>query len=152
VTLDDDGISRLKPHPFLDSSIQDPDVPRFEALGTTGSNVYAGLETFPNPGCILVTYASDELMCKCPITGQPDFYNIAIKLNETDRCIESKSLKLFFQNIMVISMTSEFGAFCESLAIYIRDQVRDALGCDVEQVSVRLTQKSRGGISIEAIA
>jgi NADPH-dependent 7-cyano-7-deazaguanine reductase QueF len=44
----------------------------FVALGHAGSEHYAGLETFPNPGVTRVEMTSDELTAVCPITGQPD--------------------------------------------------------------------------------
>ena len=46
----------------------------FVALGHAGSEAYAGLETFPNPGIAEVEMESDELTAVCPITAQPDFY------------------------------------------------------------------------------
>lgn len=137
-------------HRFLGSGVE---APQFEALGSPGSGTYVGLETFPNPGCQVVSYASDEVMSTCPITGQPDFYTVTVQLRETDKLIESKSLKLWFQNLMRTSLTEEgFGIFCEALAVHLRDVVAEAVGADAEQVAVQLTQKSRGGISITAVA
>lgn len=141
----------MEDHRFLDSSFPGPDEPHFEALGHSGSDHYVGLETFPNPGCVSVTYRSDEVMGVCPITGQPDFYTCEIALAATDKCIESKSLKLFFQNLMVNSITKK-GAFCESLAVLIRETVCEALECSEENVQVTLMQKPRGGISIRSVA
>ena len=46
----------------------------FVALGHAGSEHYAGLETFENPGVARVELTSDELTAVCPITGQPDMY------------------------------------------------------------------------------
>ena len=50
----------------------------FVALGHAGSEHYAGIETFPNPGVSHVQMTSDELVAVCPITGQPDLYVAAI--------------------------------------------------------------------------
>jgi 7-cyano-7-deazaguanine reductase len=125
----------------------------FVALGHSGSDAYVGLETFKNPGCFNVTYSSDEVMAVCPITGQPDFYTVGIQLQDADKCIESKSLKLWFQNLMKTSLGPEgHGIFCEALAVHIRDRVAEVVECDTSQVAVKLTQKSRGGISITAMA
>jgi 7-cyano-7-deazaguanine reductase len=135
---------------FLNSST--PAKSGFEALSRRGSDHYIGLETFPNPGCHSVTYISDEVMSRCPITGQPDFYNVEIILAGTDNLIESKSLKLFFQGIIDSAFKDGNGIFCEALAVYIRDQVCEALNEAEESVQVSLIQKSRGGISIRAIA
>ena len=126
---------------------------QFEALGHAGSDNYIGLETFPNPGCISVKLTSDEVMAKCPITGQPDFYVVSIELEGTDRLIESKSLKIWFQNLMLNSLLPEGGIFCEALAVHIRDTVMEAINEeDIDNVSVTITQKPRGGIEITARA
>lgn len=136
-------------HRFLGSGV---DEPRFAALGSQGSGTYVGLETFPNPGCEAVSYRSDEVMATCPITGQPDFYTVVIFLKDVDNLIESKSLKLWFQNVMRASFTEEFGIFCEALAVHIRDSVAQAIEAEADNVTVQLEQKSRGGISITAVA
>jgi hypothetical protein len=43
---------------------------QFVALGHAGSEHYAGLETFENPGVTRVEMTSDELTAVCPITGR----------------------------------------------------------------------------------
>jgi 7-cyano-7-deazaguanine reductase len=116
----------------------------FVALGHAGSEHYAGLESFPNPGVSRVELTSDELVAVCPITGQPDLYVAAIEYTPRDLCLESKSLKLY------LSCYRNEGVFCEALAVKIRDDVADALGLDADGVRVRLTQKARGGITITA--
>lgn len=141
----------MEGHRFLDSDFPGPDEPHFEALGTQGSGTYAGLEVFDNPGLANVTYKSDEVVSMCPITGQPDFYTCEISLMDPPKCIESKSLKLWFQDLMVNSVTKK-GAFCESLAVLIRETVCEVTGMEAEQVQVVLTQKPRGGISIRSVA
>lgn len=130
----------------------EPERPNFQALGHSGSDHYVGLEVFDNPGCGFITYRSDEVMGKCPVTGQPDFYTCEISLAGTEKCIESKSLKLWFQNLMSDSFTKDVGIFCEALAVYIRETVCEAVEAGAEAVQVTLTQKSRGGISIKAVA
>jgi 7-cyano-7-deazaguanine reductase len=116
----------------------------FVALGHAGSEHYAGLESFPNPGVSRVELTCDELVAVCPITGQPDLYVAAIDYTPRDLCLESKSLKLY------LSTFRNEGVFCEALAVKIRDDVADALGLDAEGVRVRLAQKARGGITITA--
>jgi 7-cyano-7-deazaguanine reductase len=116
----------------------------FVALGHAGSEHYAGLESFPNPGVSRVELTSDELVAVCPITGQPDLYVAAIEYTPRDLCLESKSLKFY------LSSYRNEGVFCEALAVKIRDDVADALGLDADGVRVRLTQKARGGITITA--
>jgi 7-cyano-7-deazaguanine reductase len=116
----------------------------FVALGHAGSDHYAGLETFPNPGVSQVEMVSDELVAVCPITGQPDFYLAAIEFQPDALCLESKSLKLY------LARFRNEGAFCEALAVRIRDDVAEALQLSPERVTVTLEQKARGGITITA--
>lgn len=118
----------------------------FVALGHPGSDRYAGLETFANPGVSHVEMTSDELTAICPVTGQPDLYVATIEFWPQALCIESKSLKLYL---------SEFrneGAFCEALAVKIRDDIGEALDLPPDKVRVTLEQKARGGITITATA
>jgi 7-cyano-7-deazaguanine reductase len=116
----------------------------FVALGHAGSDHYAGLETFDNPGVARVELTSDELVAVCPITSQPDMYLATIEYEPDRLCLESKSLKLY-----LASFRNE-GAFCEALAVRIRDDVAAALALGPELVTVTLEQKARGGITIVA--
>jgi len=118
----------------------------FVALGHAGSEHYAGLETFPNPGVSYVEMTSDELVAVCPVTGQPDLYVAALEYSPKERCLESKSLKLYLNGFR------NEGAFCEALAVKIRDDVAEALGLGAGDVTVTLEQKARGGITITATA
>jgi 7-cyano-7-deazaguanine reductase len=118
----------------------------FVALGHTGSDAYAGLESFPNPGVARVEMTSDELTATCPITAQPDFYVATIDYEPQALCLESKSLKIY------LSRFRGEGAFCEALAVQIRDDVADALELPPDKVHVTLRQKARGGITITASA
>src|SRR5262249_2333009 len=115
----------------------------FVALGH-GADAYAGLESFENPGVARVEMTSDELVAVCPITNQPDMYVATIEYEPDRLCLESKSLKLY-----LASFRNE-GAFCEALAVRIRDDVAAALGLGTERVTVTLEQKARGGITIVA--
>jgi 7-cyano-7-deazaguanine reductase len=116
----------------------------FVALGHPGSDHYAGLETFPNPGVSQVEMKSDELTAICPVTSQPDLYVAAIEYWPGPLCIESKSLKLYLSGFRNESH------FCEALAVKIRDDVATALALPPDKVRVTLTQKARGGITITA--
>ena len=77
----------------------------------------------------------------CPVTSQPDWYRVQIAYVPRERCIESKSLKLYLQ-----SFRNE-GIFCEAFAVRIAGELSEALGCPVD---VTVIQKARGGITIEA--
>ena len=116
----------------------------FVALGHAGSDAYAGLETFANPGVERVEMVSDELTAACPITGQPDFYTVTIDYEPRGLCLESKSLKIY------LSRFRDQGVFCEALAVQIRDEIAAALELGVGDVHVSLRQKARGGITITA--
>ena len=118
----------------------------FVALGHAGSEHYAGLETFENPGVSHVEMRSDEFTAVCPVTGQPDLYVATIAYEPDRLCLESKSVKLY-----LASFRNE-GAFCEALAVRIRDDVAEALELAAEKVNVTLEQKARGGITITARA
>jgi 7-cyano-7-deazaguanine reductase len=118
----------------------------FVALGHAGSEHYAGIETFPNPGVSRVEMTSDELAAICPVTGQPDLYIATIDYRPQELCVESKSLKLY-----LMTFRNE-GHFCEALAVRIRDDVAAALELTAGDVTVTLRQKARGGITIVATA
>ncbi len=117
---------------------------QFVALGHAGSEHYVGLETFENPGVTRVEMTSDELTAVCPITGQPDMYVATIEYGAQRLCLESKSLKLY------LARYRNEGAFCEALAVRIRDDVAAALELEPSEVTVTLRQKARGGITITA--
>jgi 7-cyano-7-deazaguanine reductase len=117
----------------------------FVALGHAGSEHYAGLEAFPNPGVSQVEMTSDELVAVCPITGQPDLYVAVIEYSPDALCLESKSLKLYLNGYR------DEGHFCEALAVKIRDDVAQALELSADRVRVSLEQKARGGITITAM-
>jgi 7-cyano-7-deazaguanine reductase len=116
----------------------------FVALGQPGSEHYAGLESFDNPGVSHVVMRSDELVAVCPVTGQPDMYLASIEYWPDRLCLESKSLKLYLNGFR------NEGAFCEALAVQIRDDVAEALELQADKVRVTLDQKARGGITITA--
>jgi 7-cyano-7-deazaguanine reductase len=116
----------------------------FVALGHAGSEHYAGLESFDNPGVSHVVMRSDELVAVCPVTGQPDLYVASIEFWPQGLCLESKSLKLYINGFR------NEGAFCEALAVRIRDDVAAALELPADKVRVTLEQKARGGITITA--
>ena len=116
----------------------------FVALGKPGSEAFAGIETFPNPGVSHVEMTSDELTALGPVNAQPDLYVAKLEYWPGPLCIESKSLKLY------LSSFRNEGAFAEALAVRIRDDAVGALQLPADKVRVTLRQKSRGGITITA--
>ena len=122
---------------------------QFEQLQNRGQNEFKGLETFDLPKMVNdVQYNSDEFTAVCPITGQPDMYQVEIDLIGSDLGIESKSLKLY------LGTYRNKGAFCEALAEQILVDVLNAVSTDAgpEQAGVAVVQKRRGGIGIQANA
>jgi 7-cyano-7-deazaguanine reductase len=118
---------------------------KFEALGSKVSAPSRRLEVFPAPAHVKrVVLESDEVTSLCPVTGQPDWETIRIEFEPDAWCVESKSLKLYFWSFR------EEGAFCEELAARIAKDIDDV--CRPHRVTVTVTQKPRGGISIQAVA
>src|SRR6476620_5821367 len=57
------------------------------------------LETFPSPKPSRdyeIRFVFPEFTSMCPVTGQPDFATITITYVADQRCVEMKSLKLYF--------------------------------------------------------
>jgi len=117
----------------------------FKSLGKTTRAPSRELETFPTPASVTkVVLESDEVTSLCPVTGQPDWETVRIEFEPGDLCIESKSLKLYLWSFR------EEGVFCEALAAKIAQDVFDAI--KPKSVTVTITQKPRGGITISAEA
>ena len=117
----------------------------FVALGQPGSEAFAGIETFPNPGVSHVEMTSDELTA-VPVNAQPDMYVATLEYWPGPLCVESKSLKLYLNSFR------DQGHFAEALAVRIRDDAAEALQLPADKVRVTLRQKARGGITITAVA
>ncbi|EDY80444.1 7-cyano-7-deazaguanine reductase [Verrucomicrobiia bacterium DG1235] len=114
-------------------------------LGKTVQQPIDELDTFEAPeGVTTVTMTSDELTSSCPITGQPDFYNVSIEYAPKELCIESKSLKLFLWGFRDKAM------FAEKIAAVICDRVVQDIS--PRRCRVMTFQKARGGIEIESVA
>src|SRR6266478_7937463 len=61
----------------------------------------ARIETFPNPfpkRDYWIRIDSPEFTSICPVTGQPDFAEINIQYVPDQRCVETKSLKLYLSS------------------------------------------------------
>src|ERR1043166_6522571 len=101
-------------------------------------------EAFPAPNVQLVTMTGTEFTSICPKTGQPDFGMVIIEYEPRDSCIESKALKYYLW-----SYRNE-GAFCESLAARIADDI--VYPIRPRMVRVQVNQNVRGGIALVAVA
>ena len=100
------------------------------------------VETFPAPpGCTRVVFTTDEVTSLCPVTGQPDISSVRIDYVPDERCIESKSLKLFLWGFR------DQHVFAEALAVAIADEIWAT--ARPRSVEVVVTQHVRGGIVTE---
>ena len=116
----------------------------FKALGQK-NNTFTGLETFPAPaGVTQVVCESDEFTALCPVTGAPDWYVVTITYSPWNRCVESKTVKLYLN-----SLRNE-GMFCEALSAKLAHDFGQAL--KPKSLSVIIKQKPRGGVSIVSTA
>lgn len=121
------------------------DEPGLTVLGQTVRHPIEHLECFDAPEHVsTVRFGTDEVMSLCPVTGQPDLSSLVIEYQPDQRCIESKSLKLYLWSFR------DRKVFCEALAAEIAEEVVRA--ADPHEVTVTLTQHPRGGIVIEATA
>ncbi len=108
-------------------------------------DTFNGLDTFPAPPDVtIVRMVSDEVTALCPVTGQPDWYEVTIAYRPDEACIESKSLKLYFQTFR------NTGIFGEAFAARVARDVMEA-GAP-HWVRTTVVQKPRGGIAITASA
>lgn len=90
-----------------------------------------------------VRYTTKELNALCPVTGQPDQYEVIIQYDAPGKTIESKSLKLYLWSFR------DRGIFAEDLAATIAKDLCKALRFPVH---VHLTQQVRGGLVLEVDA
>ncbi len=101
-------------------------------------------EAFPAPDVKEVTLSALDFTSICPRTGQPDFGSVVISYTPDRHCLESKAVKFYLWSFR------DEGAFCESLAATIADDVVHAIR--PRSVRVQVNQNVRGGIAIVAIA
>ncbi len=103
------------------------------------------LECIPKPEHVqTVTLTCTEFTSLCPVTGQPDFQTAVIEYAPRDKCVESKSLKLYLWTYR------EQGAFCEALSARIAQDIVKATACHWCRVTI--DQAPRGGIAIKSVA
>ncbi|EKN63168.1 preQ(1) synthase [Schinkia azotoformans] len=101
-------------------------------------------EAFPAPNVQQITFRAMEFTAVCPKTGQPDFGRVEISYVPNELCIESKSLKFYLWSYR------DHGAYCESLAANIADDIVYAI--NPKKVVVTVYQTARGGIELETQA
>jgi len=110
-------------------------------LGETKNRPHGaeGLEWFSNPiDDNVIDLVCPEFTCLCPKTGQPDFATIRIRYVPRDRCVESKSLKLYMWGFR------DRGVFHEAVTKTILDDLSKLL--DPRWMQVLGEFGVRGGI------
>ncbi len=91
----------------------------------------------------LVEFSTDELTAICPVTGQPDFYELKLSYRPGAQLLESKAIKLYLWGFR------DRGMFAEDLAATLLKDFVTA--CDPVEMTVDLTQKVRGGLKIRTV-
>jgi 7-cyano-7-deazaguanine reductase len=91
----------------------------------------------------VVEFTTNELTATCPITGQPDFYELKLGYRPKESLIESKSLKLYLWGFR------DRGIFAEDLAATLLKDLVAA--CDPVEMTVDLIQQVRGGLQIRTV-
>ena len=91
----------------------------------------------------VVEFATNELTALCPITAQPDFYELTLTYRPKESLIESKSLKLYLWSFR------DRGIFAEDLAATLLKDLVAA--CDPDEMTVDLIQQVRGGLHIRTV-
>lgn len=114
-----------------------------------GSLTKEQLECFPVPNTESklreLKFVTKEFTSLCPITNQPDLYTIEITYRPKEKCVESKSLKLY------LTQWRNKGIFGEAVATTLADELFEAI--EPFYVEVKATQQIRGGLqeTIEAV-
>lgn len=105
------------------------------------------LETFTNPHPDIycpITLTTEEFTSLCPKTGQPDFASIMIRYVPKEKCLETKSLKLY------LFAYRQEPAFMEDITGRIMKDLAFVLL--PKNLVVTATFNSRGGITLKASA
>jgi 7-cyano-7-deazaguanine reductase len=114
-------------------------------LGREARGPVEHVETFPAPQhCRRVRFMTEEVGSLCPVTGQPDVTSVVIDYSPSERCVESKSLKLYLWSFR------DRAVFAEALAVEIATEIMRAT--EAHGVRVVATQHVRGGIVTECTA
>jgi 7-cyano-7-deazaguanine reductase len=126
-------------------SLVTPELQKEWVLGRVVTSPRRQLDVIDLPDTVTaVKMTSDEVTSNCPVTGQPDWYTVSIELKGSRHGIESKSLKLYLQSFR------DDGQFCEQFAHTIAEDVKRRT--EAAHVSVRVVQRPRGGVTIDALA
>ncbi len=90
-----------------------------------------------------VEFSTKELTAICPVTGQPDFYELKLSYRPGPRLLESKAMKLYLWGFR------DKGMFAEDMAATLLKDLVAA--CEPVEMTVDLTQRVRGGLQIRTV-
>ena len=99
------------------------------------------LECFDNPypgRDYVIEHVAEEFTSLCPKTGQPDFGTVTLSYIAADKCVELKSLKLYYQSFR------DEGIFYEAVTNRILDDLVESM--NPRWLVVQTDWKGRGGI------
>lgn len=99
------------------------------------------LETFDNPAPdrdYVIEHTAEEFTSVCPKTGHPDFGTVVVRYCPDRRCIELKSLKLYYH-----AYRNE-GIFYEAVTNRIRDDLVERI--EPRWLVVETRWRARGGM------
>ncbi len=99
------------------------------------------LECFDNPQprrAYVIEHTAEEFTSVCPVTGHPDFGQVVLRYAPAKRCVELKSLKLYYQGFR------SCGIFYEAVTNQIADDLAKAM--QPRWMIVETHWRGRGGI------
>ena len=105
------------------------------------------IETFPNPAPhrnYQITHSCPEFTSVCPKTGQPDFATIDLEYIPSEKCIELKSLKLYYYSFR------QEGIYYEAVVNRLLDELSQC--CSPKWMKVTGRFNVRGGIASVVVA
>lgn len=114
-----------------------------EVRGPVGAE---GLDTVPwshGDTDAVVEFTTNELTAMCPVTGQPDFYDLKLSYRPGSSLLESKAMKLYLWGFR------DRGMFAEDMAATLLKDLVAA--CEPVEMTVDLTQQVRGGLQIRTV-
>jgi 7-cyano-7-deazaguanine reductase len=91
----------------------------------------------------VIEFSTSELTALCPITAQPDFYELELRYRPGALLLESKSMKLYLWGFR------DRGMFAEDMAATLLKDLVAA--CDPVEMTVDLVQQVRGGLKIRTV-
>ncbi len=114
-----------------------------EARGPIGAEQLATVRWNHTDTDAVIEFSTNELTAICPVTGQPDFYELKLSYRPGTRLLESKAMKLYLWGFR------DRGMFAEDMAAtLLKDFVA---ACEPVEMTVDLTQQVRGGLKIRTV-